>query len=192
MPNAATLGKLAAAAVALAAATLAINAQAGFVGTRPSLTQSRPGCTTTATGQACVALFGADQTLAPGGPAVSRQLDLTFNGSKSSTAAGLYFNNFSSRGSASDPICTAPDPASKFDFTVSAEGQVLYRGTLAGFAASHHDPASRLALPGRSGSADHWAPGDSVTITLAVELDRSADNQYMGCTTGTDFVWFAE
>ncbi|HVC78141.1 MAG TPA: hypothetical protein VND96_16645 [Candidatus Micrarchaeaceae archaeon] len=192
MPNAATLSKLVAAFVALAAATLAVNAQAGFISTRPSLTQTGPRCATTTTGQVCDALFGGGQPMAPGGPAVSRQVTLTFKGSQSSTAAGLYFKNFSSRSNSSDPICTAADPASKFNFTVSAEGQVLYQGTLADFAASHSDPASRLALPGHSGSADRWAPGDSVTITLAVKLDRSADNQYMGCSTNADFVWFAE
>jgi hypothetical protein len=186
------LGRLAAVVAGLAAAVVAVNAQAAFSGGVPTLTQSGSGCTTVAGGQTCGDLFAGAGRLAPGGPAEVRQAVLTFNGSSSSRSAGLYLEHFASRGAGSAPVCTAADPASKFDFTVSAEGQTLYQGTLAGFAATHVDPASRLALPGGSGRLDRWAPGDTVAVTLSVSLDRSADNSYMGCSTDTQFTWFAE
>jgi len=185
-------GRLAAVIAGVAAATMTVNAEAAFAGAPAGLRESGSGCQAVTGGQACSDLFAGRAPLAPGGPAVVRQVTLTFTGTTGSRSAGLYTGAFSSRGAASDPVCTAIDPASKFDFTVSAGGRDLYRGTLAGFAAAHHDPSTRLALPGGSGVLDRWAPGDTVTVGLAVGLDRSADDSDMGCTTDTQFTWFAE
>ncbi|HVD02241.1 MAG TPA: hypothetical protein VNG93_14050 [Candidatus Dormibacteraeota bacterium] len=186
------IGRLTAVVAGLAAAVIAVNAQAAFTAGVPTLTQTGPGCTAVRGGQTCGDLFAGAGVMAPGGPAEVRQAVLTYNGSAPSTATGLYLEHFASRGAASAPVCTAADPASKFDFTVSADGQVLYQGNLASFAAAHSDPSTRLSLPGGSGRLDHWAPGDTVAVTLAVSLDRSADNAYMGCSTDTQFTWFAE
>jgi len=186
------LGRLTATLAGLAAAVIAVNAQAGFSGSVPTLTQVGPGCSAVSGGQSCGDLFAGAGRLASGVPAEVSQSMLTFNGTVSSRAAGLYVDRFASRGAGSDAVCTAADPASKFDFTVTANGRVLYQGTLAGFAASHADPSSRLSLPGASGQLDRWAPGDTVAVDLSVSLDRSADNSYMGCTTDTQFTWFAE
>ena len=101
---------------------------------------------------------------------------------------GLHLQNFLSRGPASDGTCSAADPGSKLDFEVTVAGRVLYMGSLAGFAATYSGSARQLPIPGRSGG---WARGDQVRVTLAVRLDASADNSYMGCTTDTDFVWLA-
>jgi hypothetical protein len=186
------VGRLAAIVAGLAAAAIAVNAQAAFAGTAPSLTESGPGCITSSAGQVCGDLFAGSAPLAPGGPAAIRQAILTFTGSHASSSAGLFLGGFTSRGAASNPLCTASDPGSKFDFTVAAGGKVLYRGTLTGFAAAHSDPATRLQLPGAAGLADRWAPGDTVTVELAMTLDQSADNSFMGCTTDAVFTWFAE
>jgi len=137
-------------------------------------------------------LFAGASALAPGGAALISDAIVTFTGQRASRAAGLYFSSFASRGRASQPTCTAADPAAKFDFTVSEDDALLYQGTLADFAAAHRDPASRLPLAGRGGVFDRWAPGDTMTVSLAVALDRSADNSLMGCTTDTRFAWFAE
>jgi hypothetical protein len=185
-------GRLTAVVAGLAAAVIAVNAQAAFSGGVPTLTQSGAACSAVKGGQTCGDLFAGAGVLAPGGPAEVRQAVLTFNGTGPSRAAGLYLEHFASRGAASDPVCTAADPASKFDFTVSANGQVLYQGTLSAFAATHLDPSSRLSLPGRTGQPDRWTPGDTVAVDLSVSLDRSADNSYMGCTADTQFTWFAE
>jgi hypothetical protein len=186
------LARVAAVIAGVAAATMGVNAEAAFAGAPAGLQESGSRCHAVTGGQLCSDLFGGQGPLAPGGPAVMRQVALTFTGTTGSRSAGLYVGGYSSRGASSDPVCTASDPASKFDFTVSAGGRELYRGTLAGFAAGHHDPSTRLALPGDSGVLDRWAPGDTVTVDLAVSLDRSADDSDMGCTTDTQFTWFAE
>ena len=175
------LGRAAAIIAGLAAAIIAVNAQAAFAGAAPTLSASGG-----------ADLFAGAGILAPGGPAVVRQAVVTFTGSAPSRAAGLYLANFQSRAATSAPACTAGDPGAKFDFTVSERGRLLYAGTLAGFASTHFDPATRLALPGRGGLVNRWAPGDRVTVDLAVSLDGSADDSDMGCTSAAQFDWFAE
>lgn len=186
------LPRLGAIVAGLAAAVVAVSAHASFSGGAPTLTQGGPGCTPIAGGQTCGNLFAGGGPLAPGGPAESSRVVLTYSGSSESRATGLYLERFASRGAGSGATCTAADPASKFDLTVSAGGQTLYQGTLAAFAAAHLDPALRLALPGRSGHLDRWAPGDTVPVTLSVSLEGSADDSYMGCSTDSQFTWFAE
>ena len=173
----------------LAAALLAVNAQAALPGAAPTLTERGVGCSAAAAGEVCANLFAGGGPMAPGGPAEVRTAVLTLNGGSASTTVGLYFQGFASRGPASDRICSATDPASKFDFTVTAGGRVLYEGTLADFAATHLSPPTELLIPGRS---DRWARGETMPVTLAVKLDRSADNSYMGCASDTEFVWLAE
>lgn len=179
---------LAAAVSALAVMLLAINAQAGFVGSPPRLVEAGAGCAAGATGEVCANLFANGRAMAPGGPAQVREVALTLNGGGNATEVGLYLQGFVSRGPASDRICSAADPASKFDFEVTVAGRMLYTGSLADFAAAHSAPMTQLPIPARGSG---WAPGDTVRVTLAVRLDASADNSYMGCITDTEFVWLA-
>jgi len=184
--------KLAASGAAIGAAILAGTAHAGFVSSPATLTQSGPGCSQSASSQVCGNLFAAAGPMAPGGPALSRTVTLTYSGSAASTEAGLYLQGFQSRTAGSAATCTAADPASRLDLTVSEGGQTLYQGTLSDFAAEHSDPAGRLALTGAAGRPDTFNPGDRVNVTLAIGLDRSAGNEYMGCSSTTNFVWIAE
>ena len=184
----ARLAGLAAVVSALAMMLLAINAQATFLGSAPSLTETGAGCASLPSGEVCANLFANGDAMAPGGPAEVRAVALTLTGGGNHTEVGLHLQNFLSRGPASDDTCSAADPGSKFDFEVTVAGRVLYTGSLAGFAATYSGSARQLPIPGRSGG---WARGDQVRVTLAVRLDASADNSYMGCTTDTDFVWLA-
>ena len=181
------MGRITAIVAGLAAAVIAVNANAGFTSGAPMLTATGEGCSA----QACSDLFAGAGPLAPGVPVV-RQVRLTYSGPAPSREAGLFFSGYVSRSGGSSRACTAVDPGAQFDFTVSQGAAVLYRGTLAGFAAAHHDAATRLALAGPAGTADRWSPGDSTTLTMAVALDRSAGNSLMGCTVDTQFSWFAE
>lgn len=192
MVKGAVVLKLAASGAAIGAAILAGTVHAGFVTTPATLTQSGPGCSQSASSQVCGDLFPAAGPMTPGGPALSRTVTLTYSGSAASTEAGLYLQGFQSRTAASALTCTAADPASKLDLTISQGGRTLYQGSLSDFAAAHSDPADRFALAGTSGRPDSWNPGDKVDASLAVGLDQSAGNEYMGCTSTTDFIWFAE
>ena len=184
--------KLAASGAAIGAAILAGTAHAGFVTAPPSLTQSGPGCSQSASSQVCGNLFTAAGPMVPGGPALSRTVTLAYSGSAASTEAGLYLQGFQSRTADSAATCSAADPASKLDLTISEGGSTLYQGSLSDFAAAHSDPAGRFALAGATGRPDTFNPGDRVDVSLAIGLDRSAGNEFMGCLSTTDFVWFAE
>ena len=179
---------LAAAVSALAVMLLAINAQAAFLGSAPRLTETGAGCTAGPSGEICANLFATGEAMAPGGPAEVSDATHTLTGGSGATEVGLYLQGFASRGAASEPTCSAADPASKFEFDVTVSGKMLYSGNLSYFAAMHSGPLTQLLIPGRSG---RWVPGDTVRVTLAVKLDASADNTYMRCTTDTEFVWLA-
>ncbi len=122
---------------------------------------------------ACATLFDGSEVLFPGGPAVERSLTVAWHGGGPAASLGLYANRLSTR-------CAAVNPAEKLDLTVRQDGSLLYQGTLAGFAQEHGDAPNALV-----------AHGDSGRFTIAVALDRLADNRYMGCSSTADLVWIA-
>lgn len=135
----------------------------------------QPGdCATPTRLAACAPLFDGAEILFPGGPAVTRSVTVTWHGNgRPASAFGLYGDHLVTH-------CAGVNPAAKLDLTVSQDGVLLYSGTLAGFAAEHGSAPD--ALPAR---------GDSGRFTIAVALDGSADNRYMGCSSTADLVWIA-
>jgi len=130
---------------------------------------------------ACATLFDGSEVLFPGGPAAVRSVTVTWHGGgRPASVLGLFVDNFSSHNARSQPACTAPDPASRLDLSISQDGRLLYLGTLAGFASEHGTAPGALQ-----------AQGDSGRFTIAVALDRMADNSYMGCVSTGDLVWTA-
>ena len=130
---------------------------------------------------ACATLFDGSDILFPGGPAAQRTVTVTWHGGgRPASFLGLFVGNFSSRSASSRPGCTAPDPASRLDLSISQDSRPLYLGTLSAFARDHGSAPS--ALP---------AAGDSGRFTIAVALDANADNSYMGCVSSADLVWTA-
>ena len=130
---------------------------------------------------ACATLFDGSAGLFPGGPAIERSLTVTWHGNgHAASAFGLFVDNFTSHDARSQAGCTAADPAARLDLSVSQDGTVLYAGTLSEFARDH-------------GSAPHALPAqrDSGRFSIAVSLDRAADNSYMGCVSTADLVWTA-
>jgi len=141
----------------------------------------QPGdCTAPSRQAACATLFDGRQLLFPGGPAAERSVAVAWNGSRPAAALGLYVDNFSSRNSRSQAGCTAPDPASRLDLTVTQDGRAIYEGTLSDFAQNHGSATTALRARGESGR-----------FTIAVSLDSAADNSYMGCVSTADLVWIA-
>jgi hypothetical protein len=130
---------------------------------------------------ACATLFDGSARLFPGGPAIERSVTVTWHGNgHAASAFNLYLGNFASHDARSQPGCTAPDPAARLDLSVSQDGTLLYEGTLAGFARDHG--SALTALP---------VNGDGGRFSIAVALDRAADNSYMGCVSTADLVWTA-
>ena len=128
---------------------------------------------------ACAPLFDGAETLFPGGPAVERSVTVTWHGGRASEFA-LYVDHFTSHDARSQPRCAAEDPAGKLDLRVDQDGVLLYQGTLGDFQRAHGTASDGLRLR-----------GDSGRFTIAVALDRSADNAYMGCVSSADLVWIA-
>ena len=119
-------------------------------------------------------MFDGRQPLYPGGPAVERSVTVTWHGNgHPASAFGLYANHLTSS-------CPTANPADKLDLTISQDADQLYAGTLADFGVRHGTAAD--ALPAHGGSG---------LFTIAVALDSSADNRYMGCSSTTDLVWIA-
>lgn len=177
---------------AVAAALLAHGAIAQAHAAAPiGLTDVTPGaaasaqCAAPARDSVCAPLFDGTASLFPGGPAQVRQVRITYTGDRPAHAVGLYVTGFQSRAAGSLGYCTAPDPASMLDVTVSEAGRPVYEGTLSALAAAHGSSPDLVALPGR------WA-GEGHTYTISARLDPAAGNPYMGCTSTADFVWFAE
>ena len=69
---------------------------------------------------------------------------------------------------------------------VSVDGKNVYQGTLSDFGRDHASSDLPLTLPG------NWGPGSTHAVTVAVDLSRSAGNEFEGCGPTTDFVWIAE
>jgi hypothetical protein len=166
--------------------TLATGAHNLIDNSTPTLTEVGAHCKPTSAGVVCDSLFDGSQPLYPGAPPITRTVTLTYQGSQKAGVGGLYIGSFVSRSATSAPLCTAADPAAGFELSVAADGQSLYQGSLSDFAAAHSD-ASNL-LPLRSS----WRSGESVAVTLAVTMPRSAGNEFMGCVSAADFIWTAE
>jgi hypothetical protein len=135
----------------------------------------RPGdCVAPTRLAACATLFDGSTALFPGGPAIERSTTVTWHGNgHPASAFGLYVDNVGTR-------CAAADPAEKLDLTITQDGRLLYQGTLRQLTASHG--AASDALP---------VHGDRGRFRIAVALDPSADNRYMGCVSTADLVWIA-
>jgi hypothetical protein len=137
-------------------------------------------CVTPTRQAACATLFDGSASLFPGGPAIERSLTVTWHGNgHAASAFGLYVGNFTSHNGRS-AACAAADPAARLDLSVSQDGTLLYTGTLSEFARDHGSAPNALL-----------AHGDSGRFSIAVSLDRAADNTYMGCVSTADLVWTA-
>lgn len=121
-------------------------------------------------------------TLLPG-DTVTTTASVAYVGTGRASELGIEAVHFLSRSPASDPSCTAADPASKLTLTVRTAGSILFEGTMTEFARSHGSPDAMLALPGP------WISGRAHAVTITVGLDRAADNAYMGCVSRADLNW---
>lgn len=142
-------------------------------------------CRTPASGGICAPLFTGDTLLVPGRQ-IERRVAIGYHGGRPTRRFGVYATDFHTRSAASAPYCTAPDPADKLDLVIREDGQTIYDGTLATFAAAHDSP--RAALPVGGG---RWTDGRHSTFTLAVSLDPAAGNAYMGCVSTAGLAWYA-
>lgn len=168
--------KLSATAIGVASAlVLGFTAHSGIVNGHPHLDSSVSG-----------SLFDGSQVLYPGSPAQSRMTTLTFSGGATAGVVGLFAQNYQPHGPAGLARCTATNPGTGYDMTVSSDGTSVYQGTLASFAAGHAGSQDLLALPGT------WKSGSSHVVTISVSMPKTDGNEYMGCSPTTDFVWFAE
>jgi len=131
-------------------------------------------------------IFNSSQQYIPGDTPTVEYAHLRLAGPVSSSAAGLYITNFQSKAPSSLSICTAPNPADKFDVTIDEGSQVLYSGTLSDLASEHNSPQTLLPISGGV-----LKPGQTATIKLSVGLDVSADNPYMGCSVSASLAWYA-
>lgn len=174
------------AALAVAAIAAGSSAQASFHPGAVSLTATAAGCSPAATGSECSRLFDGGQVLFPGSAPITRSITVSYAGDRSSTEAGLYLTHFTSRATRSGAGCTAADPGSMLTLTVSLGGTVLYEGTLSAFAATHADPTTLVTING-----GRLNPGQAVTLTMSIAMNRAADNSYMGCASDTNFAWYA-
>jgi hypothetical protein len=159
-----------------------------------NLAGSAADCTAPAANAVCASLFHGGAPLYPGGPAQTASVTIGYHAGTATSAFGVYLPIFASRASASAPMCSAADPASKLDLLITQGAHTVYQGTLADFALAHHDPASMLHLAGGhdgSGAIDRWANGDQSNFTIAVTLDSTAGNPYMGCVSSADIAWLA-
>jgi hypothetical protein len=168
--------KLSATAIGVASAlVLGVSAHSSIGNGHPHLESSVSG-----------SLFDGSQVLYPGSPAQSRMTTLTFSGGATAGVVGLFAQNYQPHGPAALALCTATNPGTGYDMTVSSDGAAVYRGTLADFAAGHSGGQDVLALPGT------WKSGSSHTVTISVSMPKTDGNEFMGCSPTTDFVWFAE
>ena len=127
-----------------------------------------------------------DPPLYPGGPALSRDVALSYHG-PTATMLVLYVSGFVARMPASAASCTARNPGRLLQLSIEQEGESRYIGSLEDFATRHGDASVALPLvpPRRSG----WYDGDRTAVTLEVRLATDADNSFMGCLTGADINW---
>ncbi len=167
----------------LAAAGLLMHSLPGEAASRIGLTDEAglPGdCRTPVHDAACARLFDGSQPLSPGGPANAMRVRISYQGGKPAAALGVYVANFTARTPGSAAICTAPDPTDKLNVRLAQGSTVVYDGTLSELAREHAGPAGSLQLRPQSS-----------TFTIAVSLDPTAGNSYMGCVSTADLVWIA-
>lgn len=151
-------------------------------------------CTAPAANAVCASLFHGGTPLYPGGPAQTASLTVGYHAGTTTSNFGVYIPTFASRAATSATVCQAADPASKLDLVITQGSQTVYDGTLSDFAQAHRDPASMLHLAGGhngAGVLDQWHDGDQSTFTIKVNLDKAADNPYMGCVSSADIAWLA-
>ena len=169
---------------AFAAEPIGLTNQSGGIGACSAPTQN----------SSCATLFQGSAVMWPGKAPEQAHVTIGYHGGSASGIFGVYLPRFESKSARSSSLCTAPDPASKLNLIIVQGQTTIYDGTLAAFAAAHHDPSTVLHLSGGhngSGAADRWAGGDASDFTLSVGLDISADNPYMGCVSTADIAWFA-
>jgi hypothetical protein len=126
--------------------------------------------------------------LAPGGGADVRELRLRYEGNVPGQV-GVYAAGLRERAPSASALCRVSDPAAGFQLliTLGDEG-LVYRGTLADFAATYRDPTRALPIPAFGGRAA-WDPGGASHVRIAVSLDPAADDSYMGCATSLELGW---
>ncbi|HUZ89026.1 MAG TPA: hypothetical protein VMU49_04275 [Candidatus Acidoferrales bacterium] len=169
----AAIGKLV--AILIAALTLSVGSWHPPVSGHMSLTE--------VAGPA--SLLGS-QLFLPGAPARVASYQLRLDGPVKSRVAGLFVDGFGSADVTRSPRCTAADPAAGFDVAISEGGVQLFAGRLSQLAREHGSAPDVLPL-----SQGRLVPGQVVTVQVSVELDRAADNRYMGCSLAGDMSWYA-
>lgn len=144
-------------------------------------------CTTPTSSAVCAPLFPADgEVMWPGKAPRQAQAQLTWHGPSATRTFGVYFSRYDPKlATAGGGYCQAPDPAAKLNLVIRDGAATVYQGTVSDFAQNHRDPQSLLEL-------GNLAPGAAHTFTFSVGLDRSAGNEYMGCTTTADIAWYAQ
>ncbi len=158
-------------------------------------------CSTNTNNGTCAMVFSSSSTnFIPGAADKSNTITITYTGTITTGTFGIYAANYTSKASGSSSLCTATSPGTKINLQIKQGSTIIYPtsgsgyGTLNAFATTYVGMGSVLHLKGGtngSGTADQWAPNDSSTFTINVNLDSSADNTYQGCQSQTDLIWYA-
>lgn len=126
--------------------------------------------------------FGASP-LYPGGPASTATVRLRYQGGQAAIVSLVARQrDFAAR--IPSHLCSASDPEQKFLVALATDGGFSYVTQLSDF------ESDGVVVLGQA-KAGAWSPGESHLVRLAISLDRSADNSYMGCTADVAFAWSA-
>jgi len=158
-------------------------------------------CSTATNNGTCATVFNASTTsFTPGTADKTNTVTITYTGSVTTAAFGLYAANYSSTAGSSSALCTAANPGSKINLQVKQGSTIIFPtsgsgyGTLDAFATTYTGTGTLLHLKGGtdgSGSSNVWATNDNSLFTINVNLDTTADNTYQGCQSQTDLAWYA-